>query len=374
MKISFKRRGERGGFTLVELLVVIAIIGILVGLLLPAVQAAREAARRMQCSNNIRQLALATLNFESANKRLPPGILVRGGPTIVNHWLAVEWNQHSGVGHLAYLLPYMEQTATYDNVNRWASLDPLQDGVGAASGSDRANRNRYWWNPDPGTWDHVHVKFPTLLCPSDNADGGTRTSVLTTHSFISGGNTASTAVFSYYTVTPENSAFHSTIGKTNYLGNGGRNGRVGAQGVAATTGNLPADSLTGPFFVRSRTKMGDFQDGTSNTFLFGEVTGAFDRPDRRSGRYASFWWVSNGPAYTRFMIPITTQDPTASGVGGLARADLPEPRKFSSMHTGAVINMSNGDASTRVVSTSMDSMLWLFIGGMQDGQVANAPE
>jgi prepilin-type N-terminal cleavage/methylation domain-containing protein len=86
------------GFTLVELLVVIAIIGILVGLLLPAVQAAREAARRMSCSNNMRQLGLAMHNYESAIQKLPFG-----------------WNTH-GTLWSAMILPYMEQTNVYDTL------------------------------------------------------------------------------------------------------------------------------------------------------------------------------------------------------------------------------------------------------------------
>ena len=97
-------RSNRRGFTLVELLVVIAIIGILVGLLLPAVQAAREAARRMQCSNNLKQLALSAHNFESANRKFPPGY--NGEKNLSN---GVNLNTNTYIGHLIYLFPYMRR-------------------------------------------------------------------------------------------------------------------------------------------------------------------------------------------------------------------------------------------------------------------------
>src|SRR5690349_14305662 len=90
----------RGGFTLVELLVVIAIIGVLVALLLPAVQSAREAARRMQCSNNLKPLSLALHNYESALKTFPPA--------------GIDSNQMSWT---VLLLPYFEQQALYDQFN-----------------------------------------------------------------------------------------------------------------------------------------------------------------------------------------------------------------------------------------------------------------
>jgi prepilin-type N-terminal cleavage/methylation domain-containing protein/prepilin-type processing-associated H-X9-DG protein len=95
----------RKAFTLVELLVVIAIIGILISLLLPAVQAAREAARRSQCSNNLKQLALAALNFEDVMKRLPPAADV--DPSITT------FNQTSGrqLSWIVFILPYIEQAA-----------------------------------------------------------------------------------------------------------------------------------------------------------------------------------------------------------------------------------------------------------------------
>jgi len=95
---------NRKGFTLVELLVVIAIIGVLVGLLLPAVQAAREAARRMQCSNNLKQIGLAVHMYHDAFKALPPSAFVMADAAMVNR--PASW--------LVRILPFIEQTAAYE--------------------------------------------------------------------------------------------------------------------------------------------------------------------------------------------------------------------------------------------------------------------
>ncbi len=119
----------RRGFTLVELLVVIAIIGILVGLLLPAVQSAREAARRMQCSNNVKQLGLALHNYESTHKKLPAGCghssFPRGGA-----------GTHSfGPSYIGMILPFLEQTAAYNSLT-WGGKSPGYVGEAAPSGGN----------------------------------------------------------------------------------------------------------------------------------------------------------------------------------------------------------------------------------------------
>ena len=100
----YAKQKLRPGFTLVELLVVIAIIGVLVGLLLPAVQAAREAARRMQCSNNLKQIALPMHNYESTYRSLPPAYTVDENGTPLHSWRTL-------------LLPYMEQQALYQKID-----------------------------------------------------------------------------------------------------------------------------------------------------------------------------------------------------------------------------------------------------------------
>jgi prepilin-type N-terminal cleavage/methylation domain-containing protein/prepilin-type processing-associated H-X9-DG protein len=131
-----RRVAWRRAFTLIELLVVMAIIGVLISLLLPAVQAAREAARRTQCANDLMQIGLAMQNYEAAFESFPPGVVNPTGPII---------NQAKGyhLGWIAQMLPMLEQKSTYNHINF-----------------------------DLGAYEEANVtvrmvKMRTLLCPSD---------------------------------------------------------------------------------------------------------------------------------------------------------------------------------------------------------------
>jgi prepilin-type N-terminal cleavage/methylation domain-containing protein len=117
MKPSHSPLRPRAGFTLIELLVVIAIISVLVGLTMPAVQKAREAANRISCANNLKQLALAALNYESGLRAFPPGRIVRQNPDNDDGDLRVR----GGATWAVYLLPYVEQNSAYSrwNFNLW---------------------------------------------------------------------------------------------------------------------------------------------------------------------------------------------------------------------------------------------------------------
>jgi prepilin-type N-terminal cleavage/methylation domain-containing protein len=108
-------RRPRQGFTLVELLVVIAIIGVLIGMLLPAVQKVREAAARMSCQNNLKQIALAAHNYESNYKQFPQDVPIT--PSMY------------GLGLFTYILPYIEQGNLYQQFNFNVAVDDLPNGV-----------------------------------------------------------------------------------------------------------------------------------------------------------------------------------------------------------------------------------------------------
>ncbi len=127
------------GFTLVELLVVIAIIGILIALLLPAVQAAREAARRSQCTNNMKQIGLALHNYHDTNKSFPAGFVYRGNSGRRNYG----WN--------VAILPYIEQQAFYDQLD--SGMVPLHTRYASTAAADIAM---------------MQHPFANLRCPSDD--------------------------------------------------------------------------------------------------------------------------------------------------------------------------------------------------------------
>ena len=151
---------DRRGFTLVELLVVIAIIGILVALLLPAVQAAREAARRMSCGNNLKQIALAIHNYHDTYKTFPPirgGQLIGGGSqpfgaNVTSYPGCPGWFNSTGWSWRAIILPFVEQQPLYDQIN----FSTIRDTTCYSSAPA--------WT---GTKDPNQVRIPGYECPSE---------------------------------------------------------------------------------------------------------------------------------------------------------------------------------------------------------------
>ncbi len=190
-------RSRRWGFTLIELLVVIAIIAILIALLVPAVQKVREAAARAQCTNNLKQIVLATHNFHDANKRLPPG-------SIGSAW--GETTTQICIGTLAFILPYVEQGTVYNQLTATGTV--MQPNTASTWGTGN------WWNNN-NVVAVANAQIQTFLCPSDSATSRTVEFVsLNTYSYTLGGWLYSS----------------STMGKTNYAASGGSLGNVARAG------------------------------------------------------------------------------------------------------------------------------------------------
>ena len=251
-----------GGFTLVELLVVIAIIGILVAMLLPAIQAARESARRTSCTNNLKQIGLAALNFESSKKRLPPGYLA--GFNYLNPIEAEEGGDptrpHQFTGVFTYLLPYMEATQVADLFTSFYNI--------SVDGYDVSFDQRL------GPWSAAQAHLAELLCPSVPPEQPQNAYINKIYAQLVSGRFAMRS----QSFDPSDPVMNGArLGLTHYLGVSGVWGRVAPHLVfdildGAGPRNVN-NELIGVFSTRSKTHLGKVIDGTSHTLMFGEAPG-----------------------------------------------------------------------------------------------------
>jgi prepilin-type N-terminal cleavage/methylation domain-containing protein len=314
--------GKRHGFTLVELLVVIAIIGVLVALLLPAVQSARESARRSKCTNNLKQIGVAVHNYENAFRTFPIGAY----DCCYGTWLLS-------------LLPYVEQGSLYDKYVRPGAME----GFGGANGGDI----RY------GTAVNLPVtqtQIATYWCPSDT-------------------KSASLGIISGVT-------FH------NYVANFGNTvrGRMNSQGVMF--GGAPFIMVINPTkvpgFVTDQkfpqfTKFADVSDGMSTTLMFSETV------QGKGGDLRGFGWWGGGSHFETFLTPnsplpdrteqsctptVKLNPPCVNRVVG--DPDQEESIAARSRHPSGV-HVSMCDGSNHFVSNNVDLITWRAVGTASAG-------
>jgi prepilin-type N-terminal cleavage/methylation domain-containing protein len=269
------RHSLRAAFTLVELLVVIVIIAILIALLLPAVNKAREAARRGQCANNLKQIGVAAHAFESAKGRFPPGFL---GPMPQEYKLPNYDTQFSGV--LAFLLNYMELT----NVSDLCDTDvSAHNGISVFDASRKGDP--YWARTQ--AWSMAQARIGSFICPSDPPYDKSGWVAGIMYPYFDGSGT-----IVYEAIIWDGADGHA-LGRTNYLGCAGYFGHVGLASV---------DCNQGVFWNHSKTRFQDIADGSSTTILFGEATGGQDYSYDwfGAGIMVTCWGLSDEPGWAQF--------------------------------------------------------------------------
>jgi prepilin-type N-terminal cleavage/methylation domain-containing protein len=333
---------SRPAFTLVELLVVIAIIGILVGLLLPAVQAAREAARRMQCSNNVKQLGLAFHNYHDTFRNFPLNFAWRNRPGLGGGGPAIS---DTGKSWLQMILPFIEQDNLFNQIDfRYG----LRVAGGIPGDTAATNRNRVV----------AATVLQAFLCPSDGQHNNGR---LDRRSDAS--SSADAWAITNYKACAGRNWNTGIYNHPNTLGgrNGGNN-----DGLNAGNGILCSNQQnTNPI-----TRMRDLTDGTSNTFAIGEALPQLSQWN---------WWYNPNAATATTAIPLNfsvrrrppynTCGLAANDFSRKADCDWPNNYNFNSRHTGGG-NFGLGDASVTFVSESIDTEIYRSYASISSGEIA----
>ena len=328
------------GFTLIELLVVIAIIAVLVAILLPAVQQAREAARRTQCKNNLKQLSLGLQNYHDQWRQFPTSYVHRGGPTsYAGSWWDPE--QHRGRSWLVQIMPMI------DEANIAAQITP---GV-----------------PMSDQLDVIATPVSTFVCPSDTHDG-----VMTDRGDMAPIPASNTGPTGPYASTP--------VGVTNYKTCLGSNWHVGGFSVASEAGRNSGQAngfhYPNGFAGRNdlqfvvgggrplwQTRMRDIQDGSSNTLAIGEAVADWSIYN---------WWACQSCNMATAGIPINYQGYVLPGETPESMVRFQQNWQsvwgFHSRHPGGA-QFSLADGSARFLSDLIDLQLYRALATIDGSEV-----
>lgn len=342
-RLSTGRR--RSGFTLIELLVVIAIIAVLIALLLPAVQQAREAARRTQCRNNLKQIGLALHNYLSTYTVFPFG----KGASYTGAASYARWSQH------AMILPFIDQAPLYNSVNFNAA--PETPGMGGVVAFMPAYSS-------PSNTTACRTVIPGFMCPSDLAPSD-----------------------------PWNA-------QNNYAGNQGGWLCDRSDAPGAATDVSPSEVQTGVFYYLSHCSAASITDGMSQTVFFSEKIRGQGTPDPKSDLYVispqtslastystcqaitpatatpltSKWgysWVMGENCCTQYNHVSTPNTYSCGGTGfSGTMTNMAMQVSANSRHTGGVHAMM-GDGATRFVSENIDLNVWRAVGTRAGGEAVS---
>ncbi len=313
---------RRRGFTLIELLVVIAIIAVLIGLLLPAVQKVREAASRMACANNLKNLGLAAHNYHDAHQRFPPGAVGPLGPSFPQY---LQLKNH-GLG--TYLLPYLEQQALASQY-RW---------------------DVSWF--DPPNQPAVNTQLKIWQCPSARANR------------IQDGSLPTVAP-------PPADPFTGTAACGDYAGMGRVDAELARRGLIDPPGG-PRDQLghfEGVFPINDTRRLTDVCDGTSNTILIAECAG---RPALWQGRkQVPNVWLTGGPWASRNLLWGKGATPDGTDFYGPCAVNCTNDREVYSFHpTGASAVFADG--SVHFLQANLNIRVFARLATRAGGEVVSA--